>query len=304
MSTRAGGRQPHPLRWVLSRELVRDWLRSFRTSRSALYFRVRNRFSAAPVRGDAPVVVSLTSYGNRIRAVHLAVESMAHGTVRPRRLILWLREADVVADPPPPLARLVRRGLELRCTEDWGPHQKYYPYVRSRARHELPLVIADDDVLYGATWLEELLAVHARHPHDVVAHRTHRIRLGGGRILPYATWSPGAPPEASFCTFATGTSGVLYPPHLLEALRELGTAFAACAPMADDVWLHAVALRHGTRTRPVDDGRTFYRPIPRTLFRGLSTRNVLGGGNDMQIATTYSASDVEELERARVAETP
>ncbi len=304
MRTRPAGEHRHPLRWVLSRELVRDWLRSFRRSRGALYFRARNRFSPGPVRGDAPVVVSLTSYGNRIRAVHLAVESMAHGTVRPRRLILWLREADVVADPPPPLARLVRRGLELRCTEDWGPHQKYYPYVRSQPRHALPLVIADDDVLYGATWLEELLAVHDRHPHDVVAHRTHRIRLAGGRILPYATWSPGAPPEASFRTFATGTSGVLYPPHLLDALRELGTAFTACAPMADDVWLHAVALRNGTPTRPVADGRTAYRPIPRTLFRGLSTTNVLRGGNDMQIAATYSASDVEELERARATEGP
>ena len=73
MRTRPGGRDLHPLRWVLSRELVLDWLRSFRTSRSALYFRVRNRFSDAPVRGDAPVVVSLTSYGSRIRAVHLAV---------------------------------------------------------------------------------------------------------------------------------------------------------------------------------------------------------------------------------------
>ncbi|WP_424347701.1 hypothetical protein [Kocuria sp. CH-021] len=304
MSTRPGGRHRHPLRWVLSRELVRDWLRSFRTSRSALYFRVRNRCSAAPVRGDAPVVVSLTSYGSRIRTVHLAVESMAHGSVRPQRLILWLREADVVADPPPPLARLVRRGLELRCTEDWGPHQKYYPYVRSVAHHELPMVIADDDVLYGETWLEELLAVHERHPRDVIAHRAHRLRVGNGRILPYATWSPGAPAEASYRTFATGTSGVLYPPHLLDALRDTGSGFTACAPMADDVWLHAVALRHRTRTRPVDDGRTSYRPIPRMLFTGLRTTNVLRGGNDMQIAATYSASDVEELERARAAEGP
>ena len=148
---------------MLSRELVLDWLRSFRTSRSALHFRLRNRFSDAPVRGDAPVVVSLTSYGNRIRAVHLAVESMAHGTVRPRRLILWLREADVVADPPPPLARLVRRGLELRCTEDWGPHQKYYPYVRSQPRHALPLVIADDDVRYDRDALARV-ALPPREP--------------------------------------------------------------------------------------------------------------------------------------------
>lgn len=304
MTARSAGRRPHPLRWVLSRALVRSWLRSFRTSRSGLYFRARNHFSATPVRGDAPVVVSLTSYGDRIRTVHLALESIAHGTVRPRRLILWLEDAGVVADPPAPLARLVRRGLEIRATEDWGPHKKYYPYVRSRARHELPLVVADDDVLYGGTWLEELLAVHERHPGDVVAHRVHRMRVRAGRILPYATWVPGAPAEASPRTFATGTSGVLYPPHLLDALREAGTGFTACAPMADDVWLHAVALRHGTGTRPVGDGCTTYRPIPRLLFQGLKTTNVLRGGNDMQIAATYSPSDVEELESAREAEGP
>ncbi|MFI7481121.1 hypothetical protein ACH9EU_01765 [Kocuria sp. M1R5S2] len=296
--------RPHPLRWALSRELVRAWLRSFRTSRSALYFRFRNRFSTDSVTGDAPVTVSLTSYGDRIRAVHLAVESMACGRVRPRRLILWLDDVAVVADPPPPLARLVRRGLEIRATEDWGPHKKYYPYVRSLDRHELPLVIADDDVLYGETWLEELLAVHERHPCDVVAHRAHSIRLEAGRIMPYATWTPGARAGASFRTFATGTSGVLYPAHLLDALREAGTGFAACAPRADDVWLHAVALRHGARTRPVTDGHTAYRPIPRTLFGGLRTTNVLRGGNDMQIAATYSAPDVRKLWQAQVTEGP
>lgn len=304
MTSRSAGRRSHPLRWVLSRALVRSWLHAFRTSRSALYFRARNRFATTPVRGDAPVVVSLTSYGSRIRTVHLAVESMARGTVRPRRLILWLEDPAVVADPPAPLARLVRRGLEIRATEDWGPHKKYYPYVCSEARHELPLVIADDDVLYGETWLEELLAVHERHPGDVVAHRAHRMRVQAGRIQPYATWVPGAPAGASLQTFATGTSGVLYPPRLLDALREAGTGFTACAPRADDVWLHAVALRQGVGTRPVRDGRTTYRPIPRLVIRGLKTTNVLRGGNDMQIAATYSPSDVEELERARAAEGP
>ena len=44
--------------------------------------------------------------------------------------------------------------------------------------------------------------------------------------------------------------------RMADALHELGTAFTACAPMADDVWLHAVALRHGTGVRPVRDGRT------------------------------------------------
>ncbi len=176
--------------------------------------------------------MSLTSHRNRIRTVHLAVEPIAHGTVRPRRLVLWLEDA------------------------------------------------------------------------GVVAHRVHRIRVRAGRILPYATRVPGAPAEASPRTFATGTSGVLHPPHLLDALREAGTGFTACAPMAHDVWLHAVALRHGTGSRPVGDGCTTYRPLPRLAFQGLKTTDVLRGSNDMRITATYSRSDVEELERAQEAEGP
>lgn len=45
-------------------------------------------------------------------------------------------------------------------------------------------------------------------------------------------------------------------------------------------------------------------PPARLVRRGLGNTNVLRGGHDMQIAATYSASDVEELERARVAEGP
>ncbi|WP_344122224.1 hypothetical protein [Kocuria aegyptia] len=71
------------------------------------------------------------------------MEAIARGSVRPQRLILWLADAEVVAHPPAPLARLVERGLEIRHAADWGPHKKYYPYACSQADHELPLVTAE-----------------------------------------------------------------------------------------------------------------------------------------------------------------
>ncbi|PLC10839.1 hypothetical protein AUQ48_16070 [Kocuria flava] len=61
--------------------------------------------------------------------------------------------------------------------------------------------------------------------------------------------------------------------------------------MADDAWLHALTVRRGVRIRPVTDGRTTYRPVPGARLRGLKFRNVLGGGNDAQIAATYTAQD-------------
>ncbi len=264
---------------------------------SSVTLRGRARFSRRPLTGEAPVVVCMTSYGARLRTVHLALESIGGGRERPQRLILWLEDADVVAHPPPALARLQDRGREILPTTDWGPHKKYYPYVTSRPHHALPLITSDDDVLYGWRWLSVLMARHRAHPDDVIAHRAHRIVLTDGRIAPYAQWGTLDRDEAGPRTFATGHSGVLYPPAMLEAMREAGTAFTECAPYADDIWLHAVALRSGTTVRPVTDGLTTYRSVPHTQFNGLRGKNVLGGGNDRQIAATYRPEEVELLWR-------
>lgn len=260
-----------------------------------LTLRVRARWSRTSLTGTAPVVVSLTSYGRRVDTVHHTLESIAGGRVRPRRVVLWLEDEALVQDPPAPLARMQRRGLEVRHTQDWGPHKKYYPYAASVDRHVLPLVTADDDVLYGYRWLAFLVHAHRQHPGDVIAHRAHRIVLRDGRIEPYARWGDVTPGEAGPRTFATGNSGVLYPPPMLDALREAGTTFTACAPRADDVWLHAMALRSGTTVRPCHDGLTTYRTAPTGGSGGLRTANIFGGGNDQQIAATYTEDEVALL---------
>ncbi len=293
---RLTGRFASPAR--LRRSVAGAW-----AAPSGVTLRARARWSQGSLLGDAPVVVSMTSYGRRLRTVHLALESIGGGRERPRRLILWLDES-VLADPPPALARLRARGLEILPTADWGPHKKYYPYAASLPpgeRHRVPLVTADDDVLYGYRWLAALLARHRRHPADVIAHRAHRIVLVDGRIAPYSRWADLGYDEAGPRTFATGHSGVLYPPAMLDALRAAGTGFTACAPHADDVWLHVNALRAGITVRPVSDGLTTYRSVPRTGWSGLRSQNVLGGGNDKQIAATYRPGEVELLWRDQLA---
>lgn len=182
------------MRWAWVRQLVRGWAQAAVAGPGVLACACRRRFATGPVTGDAPVVVSLTSYGTRIRTVHWVVEAIGCGAVRPQRLILWLEDAPTVADPPGPLAALARRGLEIRLTQDWGPHKKYYPYVCSVEHHRVPLVIADDDVLYGKTWLADLLEAHDEHPQEVITYRAHRMALANGAILPYARWTPGGVP--------------------------------------------------------------------------------------------------------------
>ena len=257
------------------------------------FLRLSNRLSRRPVVGTGAVVVNLTSFGHRIDLVFYALETIASGRIRPRRLILWLDDAATLAHPPAALRRLQRRGLEICSCPDFGPHKKQYPYALSGPT--LPLVAADDDVLYPRRWLAELLEAAARHPLDVIGQRAHTITFDGDRVAPYARWVAARGTAASFRTLCTGVSGIYYPLGLLDALLAEGDAFLRVAPRADDLWVYSVAVRHGIRARQVGARQAEYPAIPGSQRGTLYRQNVTEGGNDEQFAAC-----VGERERARI----
>lgn len=229
----------NPIRWSLA-------VTEFLAQEPKL--RILNHRSPSPIIGDGDANVSLTSYGKRIATVWKTIETIGGGTVKPRRIILWLDDAAALADPPAPLKRLRARGLEIRSCRDYGPHKKYFPYVCEvfPDEPERTLVTADDDVFYPPNWLEELLAAH--RPDGVTAFRA-RVRSDG----PYRSWPNCTTTEPSERVFATGVSGVAYPPILLDALRDRGDKFTEVCPFADDFWLHFAAVATGVPIRQVRD---------------------------------------------------
>jgi hypothetical protein len=287
---------PAPLR------RFKDWTRHWRHRGLLAPLQQANATSRAPVVGDAPVAVSLTSYGMRLDSVHLTVESIAAGRVRPRRLMLWLDDPAAHAAPPDTLRRLMDRGLELRLCDWMGPHAKYFGHVRDDVPDgggTQPLVTADDDMLYGPDWLDTLLAAHAARPAEVHAWRARVMRLAAdGSPAPYRDWPLCASADASPWHFATGVAGVIYPPRLLGALRAAGDGFRAVCPRADDVWLHAQALRAGVPVRQVQAQARSWPCIPGTEAVGLMHGNIAGAGNDAQIRATYTPDDLRRLATA------
>jgi hypothetical protein len=255
------------------------------------FLALRNRLSGEPVVGSSAVVVSLTSYGRRIRTVHLAIESIARGTIRPQRLILWLDDAQAVSHPPAGLRRLQQRGLEIAHTEDVRSHKKYYPYVQTTPKHLLPLVTADDDVLYPRSWLEELWTAWNVAPDCVWCVRGRVAQIDpAGRFRPYADWPLARVTRPAHSIVPTGTSGVLYPPSVLDALRRAGDAFRALAPDTDDLWLHHVALVAGVRAGQVTSHARHFPVLPFGQGHGLFRSNV-SEGNDAVLDRLYTASD-------------
>ena len=225
---------------------------------------VVNRRSSTPIIGTGDANVSLTSYGKRIHTVWKTIETIGAGTVKPGRIILWLDDIAALADPPAELRRLCRRGLEIRHCRDYGPHKKYYPYVCEilPEEPERTLVTADDDVYYPPNWLDELLAAH--RPDEVTAYRARVCSAG-----PYRSWVTCTTTEPSEAVFATGVSGVAYPPRLLGALRARGDEFADVCPFADDFWLHYAAVANGVPIRQVRADSVLWWAMPIAAGRGL-----------------------------------
>lgn len=255
-----------------------------------------NLFSRADIVGDGGPVVSLTSYGKRVPTAYLAIESIGLGELLPSKIILWLDDQQVANNLPRTIRRLKKRGLEVRVSPNFGPHTKYYPALPLVGLNNLPLVTADDDILYPPNWLKALFDAYLERPDCVNCFRAHVIKIDSGKIAPYATWQPCQSGEPSFRHFATGVSGVAYPPKMVTALREAGDAFMSTCPKADDVWLHVTALRNGFKIRQIGLDPIHFTVVPNTQEQGLMHSNLFGGANDGQIQLVYNEEDLQKLE--------
>jgi hypothetical protein len=250
------------------------------------------RRGTTSVRRDRELIVSITTIPERIRLVHLCLDCLLRQSIQPDRIVLWLNECDSPGRPvvmpcrlPENLKRLVARGLEIRWCKNIGPYCKIIPTLR-----EFPdaiIVTADDDILYPATWLEELYNTYIEDPSCIPCHRAHLMtRDTSGNVLPYMEWDIESPDFAgpSLDLFPTGVGGVLYAPHHLnhEVVNE--EVFSSICPKADDVWLKAMSLMNHTRCKRAT--KHTFRIINNLRQRGaarLYDFNIVNNGNDAQI---------------------
>ena len=256
--------------------------------------------STMSVLGQVPVVVSLTTYGDRVAQVGYTVESIAAGTVRPARMILWLDDPMTFQDLPEPVRRLQERGLEVRLTVNHGPHTKYVGALPIVQEWDLVLVTADDDILYPRTWLSRLWMAHQAQPHLVHCYRAAVVQSDGASIAPYTSWPMCTSTRPSLANLATGVSGVIYPRSVCADLLARGTAFERACPKADDIWLHWVELQNRVAVRQLSRIPRHFPTVPGTQDQALMTHNLAGSGNDRSIAGLYTLDDVSALAAARV----
>lgn len=269
-----------------------------RATLSAARLHVVNIFSRQRVTQDSGIDVAMTTFGARAKVAHIALESIARGSTRPRKLILWVDDERILADLPRGLKRLQRRGLEILQCSDYGPHKKQYPYVTQIFDGTTSLATADDDAIYPKTWLTELAEALLRMPNVVHGHRAYLMSLADEKVADYSSWALASSCEPSIQIFCTGVSGVAYPPSALRALKEEGDRFMQLAPRADDVWVHSVLVRAGIESRQVADRPLELPTIPFSQAGALYKTNVFMDENDKQIGSCYGPGELAALSGA------
>lgn len=244
------------------------------------------------------VVVSLTTHGNRIYNVHLAIESIMQQTVRPNRIVLWLSEEEFKGRTlPVALQRQVDRGLEICFHEDLRSYTKLIPSLKRFP--ESCIITIDDDHAYNPDLVEKLVMAHGDHPSDICASRIHQIVLDGqGRPVPYNDWMycVARCPDENNLAFFTGAGGVLYPPHCFSKEVFNQEVFLNLCGKADDVWFNAMRLRDGIRVTQVfsPNRKGDMVELLASQVTPLWKTNRVHHGNDPAIAAVYGRYDLFE----------
>lgn len=240
---------------------------------------------------ERKLVVSLTSFPERMYETHLALYSLLTQSIKPNKLILWLCKEEFTRSDmiPESVLKLQDHGLEIKWCRFLRQYGKYIPALE--AFPDYNIITVDDDVYYKSNMVKLLYDDYkkANFKKMVYASRAHRIRVNSdGTICGYSQWIKAKDNalDCSFLNFPTGVGGVLFPPNTLheDVLNE--DLFLKLSPKNDDIYFWAMAVINDVMIKSVRQTSS-YIPlcVERTLGyngqRSLYHENVYGGLNNI-----------------------
>lgn len=198
---------------------------------------------------DKQVIVSLTTFGSRIKDSYLSIESIMLGSMKPNKIVLWLGLDEKGKPLPITLKKQMKRGLEVKYTEDIRSYTKLVPSLRDFP--EDIIITIDDDIIYNYDLVENLYLSYLEDPECIHANRVHVPSIGkDGKLTNYSTWKRNQKPgDISYLNFLTGVGGVLYPPHCFNEEVFNKEVFLDICKYADDIWFYSMAIFNGRKIK-------------------------------------------------------
>lgn len=275
-----------------NKQILLTKMKNLQCSKAEIDDKIKNKDFTGVTNDNNGIIVSLTSFPQRMYDIHYCLFSLLNQTFKPEKIILWLgidKFPNKEADLPKMVKLLMLHGLTIKFVKDIGSYTKLIPALKEYSNKVI--VTADDDIYYPSDWLKKLFDAHIKYPNEIICHRAHRVSFNSnGKVTPYKLWKKSIKSEdASYRNFLTGVGGVLYPKNSLykEVLNE--EKFKQIAPLADDVWFWGMSVLNKTKTRILENPYNhliYINPARESGESGeetLASKNVSLGQNDMQI---------------------
>lgn len=204
---------------------------------------------------DKNIIVSLTSFPERMGKIHLCIESIMRQSLKPNRIILWLVESECNDKKiPESLIELKKKGLEIMfCKENLKPHNKLYHTMKKYS--DSIIITVDDDIIYPSNLIEKLYTTYINNKCCIVCNMAHEITLDkNNKPNPYNLWNGGAIGKGgpSHLLAALGVGGVLYPPRCFDNEYFNKELIKKLSLTADDLWLKFSEVRNDIKVVKVD----------------------------------------------------
>lgn len=204
---------------------------------------------------DNDIVVSLTSYGRRVRTnvVYYTLVSLLRQKIQPDKIVLWLAEDEWNNELlPSRLKKLKAKGVEICYCKDLKSYKKLIPTLRKYPNSTI--ITVDDDMIYSKDTIQTLVEEHLKYPREIICTEARKPIIKNGIPQNYNEWDDNqlVPFEDGFSSlllFPVGVGGVLYPVNSLHNDVTNMELFMKFCPFADDIWFWFCGLRNNTIKR-------------------------------------------------------
>lgn len=230
---------------------------------------------------DKKIILSLTSYPDRIGYVYLAIKSLMLQTVKPDRIILWLAEEQFPDKKlPEELTNLINYGLEICWVKDnlYG-HKKYFYCLQEQLPDEL-VITYDDDIIYPKCSIERLIKTHRKFPEAIVCNRAQALldkkRLS--RSENPGRWNTISNVGVKLPSYRLAPStggGCLYPYGAIKLNLLKPDDICEIALRGDDLWIMFVAAESSTKFIKTHKYHKIFSIIRYTQISQLAIDNIL-----------------------------
>lgn len=225
------------------------------------------------------IIVSLTTFPDRINTVHTTIEQLLTQTVKPDKLILWLAESQFPnkeCDLPDSLLRLKEFGLTISWCEDIKSYKKLIPTLKEFSNEII--ITYDDDIYYEADSIESLYKAYLENSDCICTHRYSKIFFNQKGHLEFIKsrnlyFNDKIRQEPSFFNTIIGCGGVLYPPNCLFKEVTNIDLIRQTIPSQDDIWFWAMAVLNNTKIKVVNGFSRSLLTIENTQQYGLCKKN-------------------------------